>query len=111
MALFGSVMGMSALSSAWHAAHLRFDAPLWPEKLFSTAAYCAFGAITVGYLVKWVTAPDAVRGEFRDPASSATFATFFTSLLLLSMTLAPSNLAVHARYGASARWEPCASPG
>ena len=92
VSLFGSVMGLTGLSVAWRLAHVRYGAPEWAADGIGVAAVAAFVLMTAGYAVKLVTAPDAVRTEFRHPIAGNLFGTFLISLLLLPIILAPVAL-------------------
>ncbi len=90
--LFGSVLGLTGLSLAWRLAHARYGAPQWAADAVGVVAVAAFALLTLGYAVKLVTAPDAVRAEFHHPIAGNLFGTFPISLLLLPIVLAPFNL-------------------
>ena len=49
-------------------------------------------AVAIGYAIKAAIAPEAVVAEFRHPIASSLFGTFFISLLLLPIILAPVNV-------------------
>lgn len=95
--LFGAVMGLTGLSVAWHLAHAGFGAPAWIADVFGVTAVLAFVAVTIGYAIKVITAPQAVAAEFHHPIAGSLFGTFFISLLLLPILLAPVDLSL-------ARW-------
>ncbi len=44
-----------------------YGAPLWISAAIGNIAIAAFIAIGIGYLTELITAPDAVRAEFRHP--------------------------------------------
>ena len=90
--LFGSVMGLTGLSVAWHLAHDRFGAPLLISGCIGAAAVLAFIAIAAGYAVKVVSSPGAARAEFEHPIAGSLFGTLFISLLLLPIVLANVSL-------------------
>lgn len=90
--LFGSVMGLTGLSLVWRTVHARYQAPLWIADALAAIAATAFVLIAVGYAMKIATAPDALKAEFNHPIAGNTFATFWVSLLLLPIVLAPFNL-------------------
>lgn len=90
--MFGSVMGLTGLSLVWHGAHARYQAPGWIADALAVVAVAAFVLLVVAYVLKIITAPDAVRAEFKHPIAVNMFATFWVSLLLLPMVLAPFNL-------------------
>jgi tellurite resistance protein len=90
--VFGAVMGLTGLSVAWHLAHDQYGVPLWISVAIGIIAIAAFIAIGIGYLTKLITAPDAVRAEFRHPIASNLFGTIPISLLLLPIILAPVDL-------------------
>lgn len=87
--LFGSVMGLSGLSIAWRFAHFQFGTPEWIAQILGALAVVTFVALTIGYLVKLVTAPEAVKAEFRHPIAGNLFGTILISLLLLPIVIAP----------------------
>ncbi|MCX5545280.1 hypothetical protein M3A49_38555 [Paraburkholderia sp. CNPSo 3076] len=86
--MFGSVMGLAGLSSAWRLAHRMYGMPLWIAQLIGVLAVLAFLMIGFGYAMKWVTGPDAVKAEFNHPIAGNLFGTLFISLLLLPIPLA-----------------------
>ena len=90
--LFGSVMGLTGLGVAWRLAQARYGAPGWVADFFSAIAVIAFVALCLGYAVKLLKASDAVRAELRHPIAGNMFGTFWVSLLLLPIVVAPVNL-------------------
>ncbi len=91
VSLFGSVMGLTGLSVAWRLAQARYSAPAWVADAIGIAAVTAFVLLALGYAVKLITAPAAVRAEFRHPIAGNLFGTILISLLL-PIILAPVNL-------------------
>lgn len=89
VALFGSVMGLSGLSVAWHLAQARYGAPGWITELIGGLAVAAFVAVFLGYAVKLITAPESVEAEFKHPIAGNLFGTFLISLLLLPIIIVP----------------------
>ncbi|HEY0203298.1 MAG TPA: SLAC1 anion channel family protein [Acetobacteraceae bacterium] len=92
VSLFGSVMGLTGLSVAWRLAQARYGAPGWAADAIGLTAVAAFVLLALGYAVKLVTAPAAVRAEFRHPIAGNLFGTVLISLLLLPIILAPVSL-------------------
>lgn len=92
ISLFGSVMGLTGLSVAWHLAQARYGTPEWITEMIGTIAVIAFVAVSLGYAVKLLTAPEAVQAEFNHPIAGNLFGTFLISLLLLPIVLAPVSL-------------------
>ena len=90
--LFGSVMGLTGLSVAWRLAQRHYGIPGWAADVVGVVAITAFVALTIGYLVKLVTAPDAVMTEFRHPIAGNLFGTILISLLLLPIVLVRYSL-------------------
>jgi len=90
--LFGSVMGLTGLSVAWSLAHERFGASRAIGELIGAVAILSFVLVGGGYALKIATAPQAVRTEFTHPIAGNLFGTFFISLLLLPILLAPLDL-------------------
>lgn len=90
--LFGSVMGLTGLSTAWRQAHALFGVPGWIHHAIGALAVLAFVALLAAYGVKLACAPDAVRAEFNHPVASNLFGTILISLLLLPIVLAPVAL-------------------
>jgi len=89
---FGSVMGLTGLSAAWRLAHIRFGVPRVIADCIGLIAVGAFIAIAFAYLIKCLTAPEAVRSEFRHPIAGNMFGTVFVSMLLLPIVVAPVSL-------------------
>jgi tellurite resistance protein len=89
---FGSVMGLTGLSVAWHLAHEHYGVSSWISASIGVIAVAAFIAIGIGYITKLITAPDAVRAEFRHPIAGNLFGTIPISLLLLPIVIAPVSL-------------------
>jgi tellurite resistance protein len=92
VALFGSVMGLTGLSIAWRLAHLRYGAPAWIATALTGVAALGFVLMVCAYGLKLVTATEAVRAELQHPIAVNTFATFWVSMLLLPIVLAPFSL-------------------
>lgn len=92
--LFGAVMGLTGLSVVWEAAHLAFGAPDWIAKLFAVLAAISFVLISIAYAMKLVTAFDAVLEELHHPVKVNMFATFWVSLMLLPLVVAPYSLLI-----------------
>ena len=90
--LFGTVMGLTGLGVAWRLAQARYGAPGGISDFFSAVAVIAFVVLCLGYAVKLVKAADAVRAELRHPIAGNMFGTFWVSLLLLPIVVAPVNL-------------------
>jgi tellurite resistance protein len=89
IALFGSIMGLTGLSSAWHLAHARFGAPAWIYQVIGAIAVVAFIALLCAYGVKLFFSTDAVRTEFNHPIASNLFGTLIISALLVPLVIAP----------------------
>lgn len=89
VSLFGAVMGLTGLSVAWRLAYRFYGAPRWAANGIGVVAVAAFILIALGYALKAITAPDAVRAEFRHPIAGNLFGTFLISLLLLPVIVAP----------------------
>jgi tellurite resistance protein len=89
---FGSVMGLTGLSGAWRLAHVRYGAPRAIADFIGLIAVGAFIAIAIAYLIKCLTAPEAVKSEFRHPIGGNMFGTIFVSMLLLPFVVAPVSL-------------------
>ncbi len=92
VSLFGAVMGLTGLSVAWRLAHARYGAPTVIADAVGVVAVASFLMILLGYLLKAITAPDAVLTEFRHPIAGNLFGTFLISLLLLPIIVAPYAL-------------------
>ncbi|WP_341675684.1 SLAC1 anion channel family protein [Niveibacterium sp. SC-1] len=92
VSLFGAVMGLTGLSVAWRLAAQRFATPGWLADAIALLAIASFLALSVGYVVKLVTSPKAVRAEWQHPVAGNLFGTVFISLLLLPLLLAPHAL-------------------
>ncbi len=90
--LFGSVMGLTGLSVAWRLATSGYGAPAWISDLIGVVAVLAFVAVAVGYTIKLITSIDTVLAEIQHPIASNMFGTFWISLVLLPLVLAPVSL-------------------
>ena len=94
VALFGSVMGLTGLSVAWHLSETRYGTPSWISDAVAMLAVCTFAVLAAAYLTKLVAAPDAVRAEFNHPIAGNLFGTLLISLLLLPIVIAPVAMRV-----------------
>jgi len=92
VALFGAVMGLAGLSSAWRLGSQLFGVPALIAEVIGLLAILAFILVTAGYAIKAVSAPGAVKAEYRHPIAGNLFGTVFISLLLLPIPLAPYSL-------------------
>lgn len=92
--LFGAVMGLTGLSAAWRLAYVRYDASPWIADFLGVTAVCAFIVMSVAYVFKCITAPEAVKAEFSHPIAGNMFGTIFVSMLLLPIVVAPVNVLV-----------------
>ena len=92
--LFGSVMGLTGLSVAWKLAEAHYGIPTWPSQIFAAVAVLDFVALSLAFLTKLVTAPNAVLAEWKHPIASNLFGTILISMLLLPIVLAPFSLVV-----------------
>ena len=90
--LFGSVMGLTGLPIAWQLAHMRYGLPAWPSTALAALATADFVALGAAYLTKSLTAPEAVRAEWKHPIAGSLFGTILISLLLMPIVLAPISL-------------------
>ncbi|SFN21080.1 SLAC1 anion channel family protein [Variovorax sp. OV329] len=87
--LFGSATGIGGLGAAWHLAHHDFGLPGWPSALLATISLLVFAAMSAAYLVKLLTAPEAVRAEFAHSVSGSLFGLIPIALMLLPIPLVP----------------------
>lgn len=87
--LFGSVMGLTGLSVVWATMHAHFGAPSWIAHLLAVIAIAAFVVLAIAYAIKVATSPAAVANEVNHPIAVNMFATFWVSLLLLPLVIAP----------------------
>lgn len=87
--LFGSVMSLVGLSVAWRLAQARWGAPPAVADAIAVCAVLASVAVSIGYAIKWVSAPDVVAKEFAHPIAGNLFGLFFISVLLLPIVIAP----------------------
>ncbi len=90
--LFGSVMGLTGLSIAWRLAQQHYGLPVWSSLVLTALATADFAVLSVAYLTKALTAPEAVRAEWKHPVAGSLFGTILISLLLLPIVLAPLSL-------------------
>lgn len=92
IALFGSVMGLTGLSAAWRLAQMHYGAPSWIASVLAAMAVLGFLLMSAAYGLKAATATGSVRAEFQHPIAVNTFATFWVSMLLLPLVIAPYSL-------------------
>lgn len=92
VSLFGAVMGLTGLSVAWRLATQRFAAPAWIADAIAVLAVATFLVLGVAYAIKLVASPRAALAEWQHPVAGNLFGTFFISLLLLPVLLAPHAL-------------------
>ncbi len=90
--LFGSVMGLTGLSIAWRLAEQHYGLPEWPSNVLTALATADFVGLGAAYVTKGLTAPAAVRAEWKHPVAGSLFGTILISLLLLPIVLAPIDL-------------------
>jgi tellurite resistance protein len=92
VALFGSVMGLTGLSSAWKLAHDLYGVPSWIARVVGGLAILAFLLVGTGYAIKAATGFKAVKAEFEHPIAGNLFGTLFISLLLIPIPIADYSL-------------------
>lgn len=92
VSLFGSVMGLCGLATAWELAAVEFGLPGWVGDAIGCAAVVVFVVLVVAYAIKCFRSPAAVRAEFAHPVAANFFATPIISLLLLPAIVAPHAL-------------------
>lgn len=87
--LFAAVMGLSGLALAWRLVQAQFGIGRVAAEVSSVIAIATFLAMALGYLVKAVRHPAAVKTEFSHPIVSAFFGTVSISLLMISAVVGP----------------------
>jgi tellurite resistance protein len=92
VSLFGGVMGLTGLSSAWKLAGKAWGFPEWPGILTGILAIFLFLILFLTYLVKWIRFPATVQAEFNHPVSVSFFTTFIVCLLLIPGILLPVSV-------------------
>jgi len=92
VSLFGGTMGLLGLSAGWRIAHTVLGAPEAIGATIGLFAVAAFAGLSLAYLVKLVTAPQAVVAEFNHLVAGNLFGTFSISLLLLPLVLVHYSL-------------------
>jgi tellurite resistance protein len=92
VALFGSVMGLTGLSSAWKLAHELYGLPSWLSSVIGGLAIVAFLLMGTGYAIKAATGLKTVKAEFQHPIAGNLFGTLFISLLLVPIPLSDYSL-------------------
>jgi tellurite resistance protein len=97
VALFGAVMGLTGLSSAWKFADSLYGLPTWIAGFFGGMAILAFLLVGTGYAIKAATGFNAVKAEFQHPIAGNLFGTLFISLLLIPNPISEYSMIV-------ARW-------
>ncbi|QVW21874.1 SLAC1 anion channel family protein [Pseudomonas hormoni] len=97
VAMFGAVMGLTGLSSAWKFADSLYGLPSWIASFFGGLAILAFILVGIGYSIKAATGLKAVKAEFQHPIAGNLFGTLFISLILIPNPVSVYSLSV-------ARW-------
>lgn len=92
VALFGAVISMAGLASAWRRAAAMFGLPAWPVQLLAWLSLLAFCLLTCAYAMKAAASIATVRAEFAHPVAGPLFGTPAISLLLLPLVLADASL-------------------
>jgi tellurite resistance protein len=90
--MFGSVMGLTGLSIAWHLAHQHFGLPAWIGQAIGALALIDFVVLAIAYAVKAASGFAAVKAEFANPVAGNLFGTPLISLLLLPFVLVDYSL-------------------
>ena len=85
-------MGLTGLSVAWRQVHTHFGAPAWIATVFAIVSLVDFVVLSIAYGAKALRAPGVVLAELRHPITGSLFGTFFVSMLLLPILLAPYSL-------------------
>lgn len=86
VSLFGSVMGLSAISAAWQLVE-DLSVSSYFSAIFACLAMVVFVMLCVAYGLKIITSFQDVKEEFANPITRPFFATFAISLLLLPFCL------------------------
>ena len=92
ISLFGGIMGLLGLSAGWRIAHTVLGVPEAAGAAIGLVAVAAFAIVTLAYIVKLVTAPQAVLAEYNHLIAGNLFGTFAISLLLLPLVLVHYSL-------------------
>ena len=95
VSLFGSVMGLAALSTAWRAAAAR-GLPDWPSDIFGVLAIAGFLGLAPAYLVKTKRRRAVVAAEFKQPLTRNFFGMPLICLLLLPPVIDPISRSLAA---------------
>lgn len=80
-------MGISGLSLAWRGAHKLFGADVAIAEGIGVVAILTFLVLAIGYGVKCVRYPAAVKAEFNHPIAGNFFGTVTIAILLLSSVI------------------------
>lgn len=99
ISLFGSVMGLSAMSIAWYLAKETFSFPeshlkpfienfsIFASSFFGILAILAFIVLFIAYGLKILTSFQSFKQEFQNPITRPFFGTFAIACLLLPIVL------------------------
>lgn len=90
--MFGSVMGLTGLSIAWHLAHQHFGLPAWIGQAIGALAILDFVVLAIAYAIKAASGFATVQAEFANPIAGNLFGTPLISLLLLPFVLVDYSL-------------------
>lgn len=81
---FATIMGMTGLALALHAAETSWKMGDMPSTVVFYVAMAMFVLVSLGYLAKLLKHPQAVMGEWKHPVRMAFFPAISISLLLLA---------------------------
>jgi tellurite resistance protein len=90
--MFGSAMGLTGLSIAWHLAAHHFGLPPWIAQAIGALALLDFVVLAVAYAIKALSGFATVKAEFANPIAGNLFGTPLISLLLLPFVLVDYSL-------------------
>ena len=83
--LFAIIMGLSGLTIVYAKAYHFLGFPKWIYLSLLFIDTVLFFIIFIGYVIKWIKYPDAVKSEFLHPVKSSFVAAISISFLLLSI--------------------------
>ncbi|NNG21633.1 dicarboxylate transporter/tellurite-resistance protein TehA [Telluria aromaticivorans] len=87
--LFGSILGIAGLASAWRASASVWNMPAWPAMALTAVAVLAWLAGLVLYLAKWAVLPAQAREEAGHPVQGNFLMMIPVSSMLVAMLLQP----------------------
>jgi tellurite resistance protein len=87
--LFGTILGLTGVGTAWRVAVRIWHAPAWVGELIMLAAAATWLTLLVLYASKWIVAPQAARAEIEHPVQAGFVSLIPLTTMLMALAIAP----------------------